>query len=89
VAENPNKVAGFAGINPVGNLASNPGVTKAAPPYRMTPKDLQARLAEHNPVDCLAPLAKAGVPSSSSTATATKSFRSRYRDEAKLRNHEP
>jgi pimeloyl-ACP methyl ester carboxylesterase len=28
----------------------------------MTPAELQARLAEHNPVDRLLPLAKAGVP---------------------------
>lgn len=61
-AENPDKVAGFAGIYPVCNLASYPGLAKAAPAYGLTSEDLQARLAEHNPVDRLAALAKAGVP---------------------------
>ena len=61
-AENPDKVAGFAGIYPVCNLASYPGLAKAAPAYGMTAEDLQVRLAEHNPIDRLAALAKAGVP---------------------------
>ena len=59
---NPDKVAGFAGIYPVCNLASYPGVTNAAAAYELEADLLQARLAEHNPVDRLAPLAKAGVP---------------------------
>ena len=61
-AENPDKVAGFAGIYPVCNIASYPGVAKAAGAYQMTPDELTARLAEHNPIDRLAPLARAGVP---------------------------
>ena len=61
-AENPDKVAGFAGIYPVCNVASYPGVAKAAGAYEMTPDELTARLAEHNPIDRLAPLARAGVP---------------------------
>jgi len=61
-AENPDKVAGFAGIYPVCNLASYPGVARAAAAYEMKPEELQARLAEHNPVDRLAALAQAGVP---------------------------
>lgn len=61
-AENPDKVAGFAGIYPVCNLASYPGLAKASGDYGMTKEELTARLAEHNPVDRLAPLAKAGVP---------------------------
>jgi pimeloyl-ACP methyl ester carboxylesterase len=62
-AENhPDKVAGFAGIYPVCNLASYPGIAKAAPAYELKPDELQARLAEFNPVDRLATLAKAGVP---------------------------
>jgi pimeloyl-ACP methyl ester carboxylesterase len=61
-AENPDKVAGFAGIYPVCNLASYPGVAKAAGAYEMTPETLQAKLSEHNPVDRLAELAQAGVP---------------------------
>lgn len=61
-AENPDKVAGFAGIYPVCNVASYPGVAKAAGAYQMTPEELTARLAEHNPINRLAPLARAGVP---------------------------
>jgi hypothetical protein len=61
-AANPDKVAGFAGIYPVCNLASYPGVARAAPAYGMAADTLQAHLAEYNPVDRLAPLAKAGVP---------------------------
>ncbi len=61
-AENPDKVAGFAGIYPVCNLGSYPGIAKAAPAFKLSPDELQARLASHNPVDRLAPLAKAGVP---------------------------
>lgn len=61
-AENADKVGGFAGIYPVCNIASYPGVAKAAPAYGLTPDELKAKLAEHNPVDRLAALAKARVP---------------------------
>jgi dienelactone hydrolase len=61
-ADNPELVAAFAGIYPVCNLASYPGVAKAASAYELTPDELQSRLTEHNPVDRLAGLAKARVP---------------------------
>lgn len=61
-AENADKVAGFAGIYPVCNLVSYPGLATAGGAYKMTTEELAAKLAEHNPVDRLAPLAKAGVP---------------------------
>ncbi len=61
-AENPDKVAAFAGIYPVCNITTYPGIAKAAPAYGMKPEDLQEHLAEHNPVDRLAGLATAGVP---------------------------
>ena len=61
-AENPDKVAAFAGIYPVCNIASYPGVSKAAPAYEMTTEGLQSALDTHNPIDRLAPLAKAAVP---------------------------
>ncbi len=61
-AENPDKVAAFAGIYPVCNIASYPGVAKAAAAYQLTPDELQSALAAHNPIDRLAPLAKVGVP---------------------------
>ena len=60
--ENADKVAGFAGIYPVCNVASYPGVAKACGAYGMTAEELAARMAEHNPVDRLAVLARAGVP---------------------------
>jgi pimeloyl-ACP methyl ester carboxylesterase len=60
--ENAEKVAGFAGIYPVCNLASYPGVAKASGAYGMTAEQLSTHLAEHNPIDRLASLAKAGVP---------------------------
>lgn len=61
-AENPDKIAAFAGIYPVCNLTSYPGLDKAAGAYHLTEAELAARLADHNPIDRLAPLAKAGVP---------------------------
>lgn len=61
-AENPEKVAGFAGIYPVCDIASYPGVAQASGAYRMTEAELAARLKEHNPIDRLALLAKARVP---------------------------
>lgn len=60
--ENADKVAGFAGIYPVCNVASYPGVAEASGAYGMTAEELSSHLAEHNPVDRLAALAKAGVP---------------------------
>jgi pimeloyl-ACP methyl ester carboxylesterase len=61
-AENAEKVAAFAGIYPVCDLRSYPGVDKACGSYDMTAAQLTAHLAEHNPIDRLAPLAKAKVP---------------------------
>ncbi len=60
--ENPDNVAAFAGIYPVCNLKSYPGLEKAAPAYGLTPAQLEAQLAEHNPIDRLAPLARARIP---------------------------
>ena len=60
--EHADSVAGVAGIYPVCNIESYPGVAKAAGAYEMTAEQLQARIAEHNPIDRLAPLAKAKVP---------------------------
>lgn len=61
-AENPGNVAAFAGIYPVCNLASHPGVAGAAGAYGMTAEELAARLGEHNPVDRLGGLASSRVP---------------------------
>jgi TolB protein len=58
----PDKVAGFAGIYPVCDLASYPGVVKAAVAFELKPDELKTKLKEFNPVDRLAALAKAKVP---------------------------
>lgn len=60
--EHPELVAAVAGIYPVCNLTSYPGLAKAAPAYGCDEAQLAARLAQHNPVDRLEPLARAGVP---------------------------
>jgi len=61
-AENPGFVACIAGIYPVCNLSSYPGLDRACGAYDMSEKQLAAKLIEHNPIDRLAPLAKAKVP---------------------------
>ena len=60
--ENPDSTAGVAGIYPVCNIASYPGIEKAAGAYELTTEQLEAELAKHNPIDRLEPLAKAKVP---------------------------
>lgn len=59
--EHPESVGGIAGIYPVCDLRSYPGIEKAAPAYRMTPEALTEDLARNNPVDRVEPLARAGV----------------------------
>ncbi len=61
-ADNADKVAGFAGIYPVCNLASYPGLAKAGGAYHLTTETLATGLTEFNPIDRLAALAKARVP---------------------------
>ena len=61
-AENPDKVRCITGIYPVCNIASYPGLPRACRAYGLTAEQLQAQLAKHNPIDRLAPLAKAKVP---------------------------
>ena len=61
-AEHPDSVGAIAGIYPVCNLRSWPGLDKACGAYGLTAAQLDEQLAQHNPIDRLAPLAKAGVP---------------------------
>jgi pimeloyl-ACP methyl ester carboxylesterase len=61
-ADHPEAVAGIAGIYPVCDLRSYPGLDKACGAYGLTRDQLEAQLERHNPIDRLAPLAKAGVP---------------------------
>lgn len=60
--EHPEYVAAVAGIYPVCNIESYPGVDKAAGAYEMTPEQLRSSLGQHNPINRLAPLAEAKVP---------------------------
>lgn len=61
-ANHPESVAGIAGIYPVGDLESYPGLQQASGAYELTPQQLKADLHKYNPIDRLDPLAKAGVP---------------------------
>jgi pimeloyl-ACP methyl ester carboxylesterase len=61
-AENPDKVRCIVGIYPVCDLRSYPGLNKAAGAYGLSPSELEKQLPQHNPIDRLEPLAKAGVP---------------------------
>lgn len=61
-AENPESVSGIAGIYPVCNIASYPGIEKACGAFEMSAEQLSSNLAKYNPIDQLAGLAKAGVP---------------------------
>lgn len=60
--ENAGAVGCIAGIYPVCNVSSFPGLAKACAAYGMTEQELAADLGRHNPVDRLSPLAEAGVP---------------------------
>ncbi len=61
-SENAEAVACIAGIYPVCNLRSYPGLPKACGTYGLSEAELAAQLGRHNPIDRLAPLAKAKVP---------------------------
>ncbi|MBC8148174.1 MAG: prolyl oligopeptidase family serine peptidase [Verrucomicrobiaceae bacterium] len=61
-AEHPESVACLAGIYPVCNLASYPGMKSAAGKYGMSEEEFARELKKHNPIDRLALLAKAKVP---------------------------
>lgn len=58
----PDKVAGIAGIYPVFDFRTYPGLANAAPAYGLKPEELAAKISEHNPIEQVAALAKAKVP---------------------------
>ena len=60
--ENPTKVKCVAGIYPVCNIASYPGLARASGAYGLTAEQLKNDLAKHNPPDRIDALAKAKVP---------------------------
>lgn len=61
-ASNPDKVAGIAGIYPVFDLRTYPGLDKAAPSYGLSESELKERLAELNPINRVGALAGKKVP---------------------------
>jgi len=61
-AENPESVGGLAGIYPVCNYVSYPGIDRTAGFYGVTVEEMWTILPQHNPIDRLAPLAAANVP---------------------------
>lgn len=58
----PEHVAGIAGIYPVLDLRSYPGLQRAASAYELTPKQLEEQLAQHNPIAKGDVIAKAKIP---------------------------
>lgn len=58
----PERVAGIAGIYPVFDLRSYPGLEKAAVAYEVTPQQLESRLAKLNPIARVDVMAKASIP---------------------------
>lgn len=61
-ALHPDQVARIAGIYTVCDMRSWPGLDRACGAYGLTADQLSKELAQHNPIDLLAPLAKAKVP---------------------------
>jgi hypothetical protein len=61
-AENAESVGGIAGIYPVCNVESYPGLKRASGAYELTSERLKAESEKHNPIDRLQSLADAGVP---------------------------
>jgi dipeptidyl aminopeptidase/acylaminoacyl peptidase len=61
-ADHPERVAGLAGIYPVFDLRTYPGLEKAAPAYGLEPAALEQRWAELNPIERVGVLAAARTP---------------------------
>ncbi len=61
-AAHPERIAGLAGIYPVFDITSYPGLGKAAPAYQLSPEALQAKLLELNPIENVSRLTKAKIP---------------------------
>jgi alpha-beta hydrolase superfamily lysophospholipase len=59
---NPDEVSGIAGIYPVFDFRTYPGLAGAAPAYGMKPEELAGRLDEFNPIARVEVLAKAKIP---------------------------
>jgi alpha-beta hydrolase superfamily lysophospholipase len=60
--ENADKVAGIAGIYPVFDFRTYPGLKNAAAAYEITPEQLSEKQSEFNPIERVDRLAKAKIP---------------------------
>ncbi len=60
--DHPERFSGLAGIYPVFDFKTYPGLANAAPAYMLTADQLEARSAELNPVSRMSVLAKAKLP---------------------------
>ncbi len=61
-AENPQHVSGIAGIYPVFDLRSYPGLQQASRAYQLDEKQLESNLEIWNPISKAGKLASAGIP---------------------------
>jgi alpha-beta hydrolase superfamily lysophospholipase len=61
-SEHPEKVSGLAGIYPVFDFRTYPGLAKAAPAYELTAAQLEAQANDLNPIERVEALAKAKIP---------------------------
>jgi hypothetical protein len=61
-AAHPERAAGLAGIYPVFDATTFPGIQRAAPAYGLTADQWEARIMELNPIHRVARLATAGLP---------------------------
>jgi pimeloyl-ACP methyl ester carboxylesterase len=61
-ADHPDVVRCIAGIYPVMDLRSYPGLAKAAPAYHLSADEFATQLSRHNPVDRLEVLARNFIP---------------------------
>ena len=59
---NPDKVAGLAGIYPVYDLTTYPGLEKAAPAYDLPLAEFEKQLDKFNPIRSIRKLAEAEIP---------------------------
>jgi pimeloyl-ACP methyl ester carboxylesterase len=60
--ENPDKVAGIAGIYPVFDLLTYPGLARGAPAFGLSEAELKSKLGELNPINHVDVLARHKVP---------------------------
>ena len=61
-SEHPQYVSCIAGIYPVCDIRSFPGLEKASDAYRLSVQEFEAELSTHNPIDRLSSLVQAKVP---------------------------